>query len=144
VSAQLTCWLAFAPERTSLTNALLASYALHLRNLIEFIYWTPKPPDDVNAVHYVRDKDAWLAARGEASDFLRGVKLRADKQIAHLTKKRFTGDAPEKQWDPIAEISALLPGLRLFLDHGRPELLHANVAAAIERLAALVTPKGED
>jgi len=99
--------LAFTPERNSLTNALLESYALHLRNLIEFIYWTPKPPDDVNAVHYVRDKDAWLAARGEASDFLKGVKLRADKQIAHLTKKRFIGDAPEKQWDPIAEIRAL-------------------------------------
>ncbi len=128
--------LAFTPERNSLTNALLESYALHLRNLIEFIYWTPKPPDDVNAVHYVRDKDAWLAARGEASDFLKGVKLRADKQIAHLTKKRSNGTRSQR--------SALLPGLRLFLGHGRPELLHANVAAAIERLAALVTPKGED
>jgi hypothetical protein len=61
-----------------------------------------------------------------------------------LTKKRFIGDAPEKQWDPIAEISALLPGPRLFLDHGRPELLHANIAPAVERLAALVTPTGDD
>jgi hypothetical protein len=71
--------LAFIPERNSLTNALLESYALHLRNLIEFVYLKPKPPDDVNAVHYVRDKAAWLAARGEAPDFLKAVKPRADK-----------------------------------------------------------------
>jgi len=128
---------AFWPEKNSLTNVLVEGYALHLRNLIEFIYWTPTR-DDVNAVHYVRDKSQWVEARGGVSDFLDGVKERADKQIAHLTKKRFIGDAPEKQWDPTAEITALVTGLQLFRNHARSELVHPKVDRVIARLAAFV------
>src|SRR5262249_51917184 len=73
---------AFQPERHTLTNALLESYALHLRNLIEFLYWEPARPDDVNAVHYVKSETAWIEARGSASETLLTAKTRADKQVA--------------------------------------------------------------
>ena len=135
--------LAFAPERHSVTNALLESYALHLRNLIEFIYRKPRL-DDVNAIHYVCDREAWIAARGEVPAYLKVVKDRADKQVAHLTKKRFSGDAPEKQWSPVEEIGALMPSLQVFMERARPELLHANVANALAELAALVQPRTKE
>jgi hypothetical protein len=128
---------AMGSERTIITNVVIEAYALHLRNLIEFVYWKPIR-DDVNAVHYVRDKSEWLNARGEVSAFLGGVKDRADKQVAHLTEKRYAADVPEKRWEPITEIRALLPGLRLFRTQMRPELVHPKVDEALASLSAFV------
>jgi len=114
-----------APENV-LNNVLVESYALHLRNLIEFLYWSPTR-DDVNAVHFVKSKTEWWSSRGAIPEVLATAKIRADKQIAHLTKKRFADGAPEKNWTPGTEIAALVDGLRLFLRHADPNRLHPVV-----------------
>ena len=124
-------------------NALVESYALHLRNMIEFLYLSPKRDDDVNALHYVKSKSAWLEARGkEPPPGLAAAKIRADKQVAHLTKRRFADGAPEKLWRPGVELPEITTGLALFLEHAKPELLHRKVLDATDRLRALANPAG--
>lgn len=103
-----------------LNNILVESYAHHLRNLIEFLYWTPKKPDDINAVQHVKSNRDWLAARGP--------RRRADKQVAHLTKKRLAYSVLEKMWRPDLELAALRGGLRLFLEHANPRSTASNGA----------------
>src|SRR5262249_8838764 len=124
-----------APDNT-LNNVLVESYAIHLRNLIEFLYWTPRR-GDVNAVHFVKSESQWLDVRGDIPAVLADAKPRAAKQIAHLTEKRFADGAPEKNWTPGIEIALLLDGLRLFLEHADPIRLHPKVAKAVASLATL-------
>jgi hypothetical protein len=126
-------------QASAFNNAFVDSYALHLRNLVEFVYWKqPKDPDGLSAVDFVRARVAWLTARGRPPAVLTAANERANKQIAHFTKKRFADGAVEKQWRPSVEISALLVGLRLFLQHADPARLHSNVKGTVGRLASLV------
>jgi hypothetical protein len=132
-----------APEHV-LNNVLVESYALHLRNLIEFLYWPPTR-DDVNAVHFVRSETEWVSSRGPTPEILATAKTRADKQIAHLTEKRFADGSPEKNWTPGVEITALVDALRIFLAQADPGRLHSVVGDATARLEGLVrrTPDAE-
>jgi hypothetical protein len=129
------------PSGHPLNNFLVESYALNLRSLIDFLYWEPRR-DDVNAIEFVKSKSEWLAARGaKPPPVLSEARTRADKQIVHLTKKRFADGAPEKNWKPGIEIAVLVDGLRLFLAHADPGRLHPVVAEAVARLATLVPPE---
>jgi len=130
--------LSTTPSGHPLNNFLVESYALHLRSLIDFLYWKPKQ-DDVNAIQFVKSEGKWLAERGaKPPKVLSEARTRADKQIVHLTKKRFADGAPEKNWKPGIEIAVLVDGLRLFLAHADPDRLHPVVAEAVARLATLV------
>jgi len=128
----------FAAPKHVLYNALVESYALHLRNLIEFLYDAPTRPDDVNAVHYVRADVEWRDVSGTTPSLLEDAKQRAHKQIAHITEKRFADRAPEKEWRFVVELGSLLAGLRLFLQYADPERLHPKVSAAVNGLATFV------
>jgi len=77
-------------------NALLESIAVHARALIEFVWADPElaRPDDVVASDFVPE---WPAIRPEMSEFLRGVKRQADKQIMHITRERSIAEAV-RQW----------------------------------------------
>lgn len=122
-----------------LNDVLVESYALHLRNLIEFVYWKKaKNPDALGASDFVKSREAWVKARGLVPEVLSSAHDRANKQIAHFTKKRFTSGAPETQWRPGAELTALVGGLQTFLEHADVQRLHPKVRAAIVGLAASV------
>jgi hypothetical protein len=117
-------------------NALVESYAIHLRNLIDFLYASPKG-DDVGAVHYVRDVARWGAALGPMPAVLTEARERVGKQIAHLTRRRFEDGAAEKTWHPETEIPAITKSLKLFIEHSDPMKLHSVVTARVEWLPDL-------
>lgn len=126
-----------------LKNALVESYALHLRNLIEFLYWkTSKNRDGLSASDFVRSREAWLKGRGRIPKVLTVAHDRANKQVLHFTKKRFASGAPETHWLPGVELAALANGLRTFVDHADPEKLHPQVGAVVELLAAAAPEEG--
>jgi hypothetical protein len=116
-----------------LKNAIVESYAIHLRSLIDFLYKDPEG-DDVGAVHYVRDVEAWTVARGDRPHVLTDARIRAAKQVAHLTRRRFLDGAPEKNWYPEVEMTALAAPLRVFAQHADPRRLHSAVVSRIEQL----------
>lgn len=80
-------------------NALVESFVMHARGLIEFLFADSAKlrDDDGRATMLVRDPDEWKTARGKKSTLLKTVAQRANKEIAHITfsRKRLTDEAHE-------------------------------------------------
>jgi hypothetical protein len=117
-------------------NALLESFTIHARAMAGFLFPDViKPrPDDVTALHYVRDPAAWPTARGPAPDEVTALIARTGKEIAHLTRMRHPSGAPEKAWTPALVVRAFFSPLRRFLDHAAPERLDIRVTEFIAAL----------
>lgn len=101
-----------APVQISqaLRNALIESFAIHLRNLIDFFYPTQVQADDVIAAEFLDDPHQWekISLVSQALSFAR---VRAHKEVSHLTRKRIAGAPPEKGWqiiDLMEEIKRVL------------------------------------
>lgn len=78
-------------------NALVEAFVMHVRALLEFLFNDKPKRDDGSAVHMVRDVAEWTRRRGRMSPFLREVRRRSNKGIAHVTfsRKRLTEEAHE-------------------------------------------------
>jgi hypothetical protein len=91
-------WLASelpGKEASNECSAFVESFALHLRNLIDFFYAEPFD-DDVVAEYFYDDPSKWR--RGTTPPVLRAAKKRADKEANHLTKARMNVTATDKIW----------------------------------------------
>ena len=119
-------------------NVLVESYAIHLRSLFDFLYKAPSG-DDIAAAFYVNDVAAWEFARGSEPPVLVAARERVGKQIAHLTRRRFTDGAPEKNWHVETEMPALTKTLKVFTAHAAPRRLHSQVTILIDSLPDLWT-----
>jgi hypothetical protein len=95
-------------------NAYIESFALHLRNLIEFFY-TMGQADNISAELYVSDVAQWEKDRGPKTPFLSGEKRRANKRVEHLSFGRLRTDEEGWRWAEIR--AALQPVMKCFLSH---------------------------
>ena len=77
-------------------SALLESYLIHLRNLIDFLYRPRDRDDDVIAADFFDDPASWTPT---ISATLERAQIRANKEMSHLTTKRKSGSQPQKEWD---------------------------------------------
>lgn len=75
-------------------DALLESWVVHLRNLINF-FCRPRDRDDVIAEDFFDNPAAW--SRSE-SKTLETARLRADKELSHITQKRKDADDKDRSW----------------------------------------------
>ena len=82
----------------TINNALLQSFALHVRNLIDFLYNDKHQPDDVYAGDYFETPEKWQQLRNAIMPGLARAKKRANKEIAHLTYSRLDVAQKEKKW----------------------------------------------
>ncbi|MFO0982973.1 MAG: hypothetical protein U1E76_14800 [Planctomycetota bacterium] len=84
-------------------NALLESFAIHVRVLVAFFYDDPNPsrPDDVLAEEYFVNPATWRDGRPACPEPLVRVRSRTGKEVAHLTYVR--ASVVEKE-PPFAEI----------------------------------------
>ena len=84
-------------------SALLESFAIHLRNLIDFFYTQPGDArnDDVVAADFFDPPSAWNL--GAIPESLNGARDRANKEISHITYKRKGAMDPTKPW-PVATL----------------------------------------
>ncbi len=123
--------LASAEDTLRLYHALIEAFALHLRNLIEFLY--PKKPrdSDIYAARFCAP-GVWEQEGGAITKTLWDARERASKEIAHLTDKRIYGYQPAKEWpfkklaDEIRPITELLSAKAL------PSRLSPKVVRAID------------
>jgi hypothetical protein len=89
-----------------LTNALLESFVIHFRALVDFFYPPAHPKsDDVLATHFYEDPAEWESIRPALSNELKRGRERAHKEIAHLTYTRLSVTPETKPWD-FVEISS--------------------------------------
>jgi hypothetical protein len=92
-------------------NALLESFAIHTRNLIDFFYQDKPNSDQVIAQDFFDNGDLWVQQRPTKSQFLKKTSIRVHKEVAHLSYDRLKVTSEKKEWKWIniaAEIGKVL------------------------------------
>lgn len=117
-------------EAARLNNALIEVFAIHLRNLIDFLYLVRPQQTDVVAADFCAT-DVWEAVKPRISISLEAARVRANKEVAHLTSRRIAGTPPGKEWDPRALAAEIRLLLQLFVAKAEATRLSPDVAAAI-------------
>ena len=86
-------------SNTVKNNAIIESFGIHARVLLNFLYKTTGRPDDTLAVNFFDDLTEWENYIEEKSEVLKKINSRVGKEIAHLTYKRLEVTPEEKEWD---------------------------------------------
>jgi hypothetical protein len=124
-----------------LINALLESWALHVRNLLSFLYDDRPSKGAAIAGDFVDD---WVAIRGAKPDVLRVAHLKASKEMAHILWHRIQLDDDQKLWHTEPIVLELGAALRSFLkaapDSSLPpgfrEVAEASLPSATAQLSS--------
>ena len=119
-----------AAEAARLKNALIEVFAIHLRNLVDFLYLERPQPTDVVAADFCAT-GTWEATKPPITRSLEAARIRANKEIAHLTSQRIAGTPPEKAWDPRSHATEIRPLLQLVVAKAEATRLSPRVAAVI-------------
>ena len=106
------------------TSALVESYGIHLRNLIDFFYREERD-DDVTARDFLDAATDWTP--GELPPSLTKAQLRVNKELSHLTQKRISGTPPEKEWDTLGLLRDVAAIAKKFADRASEKKLHPKV-----------------
>ena len=114
-------------DRRRLKNALLESFAVHLRNIVSFCYPFPVRADEVIAHDFMPSDVDWEIVRPPLTYHLKNAKERTDKQIAHLTRLRYDGGHPKKAWAPLIEFDDVKKVLHCFISHADRQTLAPNL-----------------
>lgn len=99
-----------------LESTPVESFAIHLRNLITFLYPYKKRDNDVCATDFFLAKESWERVRPDLNSVLKVAKARADKEVGHLTTLRQAGTPETKAWDVIKLSAEIMPIVKLFCD----------------------------
>ena len=122
------------PPDPVVRNALIESFGIHLRLVANFLYEPARKPDDVCAEDYVGDVAKWRRARRALPKALKTATRHTDKQIAHLTFKRYRGSATQKRWNPQRLLTLIRRPLKAFRQHALDRRLHQRVRDYIHRV----------
>ncbi len=101
-------------------DSVTASFALRLRNLIQFFYNDDPGPRDIVAADYCPD-GAWLEARPPLTQPLVIAQKRADKLLLPFTLDRNGLEGPAAPWNFEFLATEMKLRLELLLKAARPE-----------------------
>lgn len=82
-------------------NALLESFLVHARILIEFFFKDEEYKDTVRASHYIESGNSWKNIRPQKTKLIDETEKNAHKYLAHITYTRLKD---KKEW-PFIEIT---------------------------------------
>lgn len=106
-----------------LTNALLESFVIHVRGVMDFLYNDSPQADDVVAQDFFPSADAWMKIRPQLSELLSTAKRRAGKEVAHLTYARLVVTPDTKPWPFVAIANEVASVMEVFLKNVPKEKL---------------------
>jgi hypothetical protein len=95
-------------------NALLESFLIHARILIEFLYKNEPYEDTVRASQYFTSDSLWKSIRPPKTELLKKTVKDAHKQLAHLTYTRLQG---KTQWPYIKIANDIKAVLQVFREN---------------------------
>ena len=98
-----------------IANALLESFVIHVRALMDFLYNDNPQPDDVIAEDYFSSADEWRKMRPELTELLKLSKRRAGKEVAHLTYARLEVTPETKPWPFVQIANEITSVINVFL-----------------------------
>ncbi|HHT9133569.1 MAG TPA: hypothetical protein ACFYD2_01580 [Candidatus Avalokitesvara rifleensis] len=96
-------------------NALIESFTIHARILLDFLYSNNPQPDDVIAEDFFDDASVWLEQRQAKTRLLTTIHKRVGKEVAHLTYARLAVTPEDKKWHFPAITKEIDEVLRTFL-----------------------------
>jgi hypothetical protein len=115
--------------------ALIESFVIHLRNIVDFFYADRPQADDVIADDFFEDAGTWQELRPELASILDRARERANREIAHLTTKRIAGGPPNKAWDIEGLFERVRVLLKLFSTTASRERLGEKAREVVAGLA---------
>ena len=113
-------------------NAIVESFIIHARALISFLYYQPKKCDDVMASDFL-DDTKWNQLFGSIPPNLNDIRIRAHKEIAHITTFRIGRKLVEKKWDLAGITTGIYKELRVFIDNVPTRLMPPNTRKWFEK-----------
>jgi hypothetical protein len=116
----------FLGKKGPVHNAILESFGIHVRGLLDFLYAEKPGDDDVIAEHYFSTHKVWHNARPEISEYLRNARRRVNKEMAHLTYTRLSVQGEAKGWDVTLLASEIESVLKVFMELVPKEHLGEN------------------
>ena len=107
----------------SINNAVLESFTVHARVLLDFLFANKPRPDDVVAEDFFPTPERWPTVRGDMPPLLKDVDARVGKEVAHLTYARLEVTPEKKEWRFVEIAVALEAIIALFVNNVSPKNL---------------------
>ena len=98
-----------------IANALLESFVIHVRSIMDFLYAERPQSDDVIAEDFFPSPEQWTKFRPALSEALSQAKRRAGKEVAHLTYARLDVTPETKPWRFIEIANEIMAVMDIFL-----------------------------
>jgi hypothetical protein len=120
------------PESVIDKNVLVESFAIHLRNLLLFLYPQRSDKRDVISNYFFLEPiTEWQQKRPKDTESLRDLRTRASQEISHLTVLRRDGTDDPQGW-PIRKImDEMKPILEIFVNNASSQKLDGSVKDAL-------------
>ena len=116
-----------------INNALLESFAIHVRGLIHFFFSKKRQSDDVVAEDFFEKTEEWRIIQPAMSEVLLVAKRRADKEVAHLTYFRIDITPEDKLWNFVEIHEELQKAISIFLRSVPREVLGERWNETLQR-----------
>jgi hypothetical protein len=116
-------------------SAYLESFAIHLRNLIDFFFADSPRPDDVVAADFFDNPSAWNV---QITPDLQAARVRANKEVGHLTLQRKGSTDSTKPWPIDIYFNGLKPVVHQFVATASPK----KVDSEVNKMASLLYRPG--
>ncbi|MBX9905463.1 MAG: hypothetical protein K2Y31_13980 [Burkholderiales bacterium] len=111
-------------HQETIENAILESYLLHTRSLIDFFYNRDSDEsDDIVAQDFMLPSKQWGEIRPPMPEKLKQAKIRANKYLAHLTYERTSATSDTKFWDVQYLYKSIRNLMSVFLENVKDENL---------------------
>ncbi len=121
-----------------ISNALLESFTIHARVLLDFLFSENPRSDDVIAEDYIPSQSDWVKIKGSKSEILKDIHKRVGKEVAHLTYYRQKVTLDAKIWNFIEIANEINSIFNKFLNLVPKNLLGTNWQKSIQNETELV------
>jgi hypothetical protein len=120
-------------------NAIIESFAVHARNLIDFLYTRNPDVDDVIAEDYFKSPSTWYSIRPKKPKIFESSASRVGKEIVHLTYARIDVEGLKKNWPWEEMYVGIMSTIFVFLTHASPDIFGKDWDE-LRSAAAVVVP----
>jgi len=86
------------PLLITIRNALVESFAIHARILLDFLYSKREKETDMIADDFFDELDKWRKVRPKKTPLLKIIHRRVGKEIVHLSYNRLKDETGNRKW----------------------------------------------
>jgi len=120
-----------ATRGSSLGGAILESFLVHLRNMIDFLYLPKCNKDDILAEDFFADPEDWMKLHPKQGMILKAAKKRINKLLAHLTYSRLKLIDADSDWIVIGLRNEIVSRIIVFVDNVSRDMIDEKLRRLI-------------